>query len=216
MLEQIFGSRTRTKLLKIFFLNPDKPFFIRELTRRIDTQINSVRRELQNLVECGIISETLQGADKKGESYDSSKARDAQHKKGSTHDSSAQLKKYFIVNQNFILYEQLKEVFVKSPLLVQDVFLREAKTMGTIEYAIMTGYFLQVENTPVDLFLVGDIQKGKLLKFIQSIEKEFEREVKYTTMTHDEFEYRKSLGDRFLFTILEGKKIVLIDSLDVK
>ena len=36
-------------------LNPEQIYFIRELTRVIDTQINSVRRELDNLEHCGLI-----------------------------------------------------------------------------------------------------------------------------------------------------------------
>ena len=55
MLEQLFGSKTRTKLMKLFLLNPEQIYFIRELTRVIDTQINSVRRELDNLEHCGLI-----------------------------------------------------------------------------------------------------------------------------------------------------------------
>lgn len=214
MLEQIFGSRTRTKLLKIFFMNPETAFFIRELTRRIDTQINSVRRELQNLIECGIIQEVINDVDKKNFSGELDHTHESNKK--SSKDSSAQLKKYFIVNQDFVLHNEFKEVFHKSPLLIRDIFMREHKNIGVIDFAIMTGYFLNVDTSPVDLFIVGEVQKAKLLKFIQSIEKEFEQEVKYTTMTHDEFVYRKSLGDRFLFTILESKKIVLIDTLEKK
>ena len=58
MLEQLFGSRTRTKLLRLFLMHPERAFYIRELTRLIDTQINSVRRELQNLQSGGVIRES--------------------------------------------------------------------------------------------------------------------------------------------------------------
>ena len=49
--EQLFGSRTRARLLTLFLENADRAFYVRELTRRIDTQLNSVRRELKNLVD---------------------------------------------------------------------------------------------------------------------------------------------------------------------
>ena len=56
MIEQLFGSKTRVKLLYLFFGNPNRPFYVREITRKVDEQINSVRRELSNLLSIGIIS----------------------------------------------------------------------------------------------------------------------------------------------------------------
>ena len=53
--EKLFGSKTRAKLLRLFFENPEKSFYVREMTRVIDEQINSVRRELLNLESIGII-----------------------------------------------------------------------------------------------------------------------------------------------------------------
>ena len=56
MIEQLFGSKTRVKLLQLFYSNPNRSFFVREITRKIDEQINSVRRELSNLQSVGIIT----------------------------------------------------------------------------------------------------------------------------------------------------------------
>ncbi len=56
MVEQLFGSKTRVKLLQLFYGNPNRSFYVREITRKIDEQINSVRRELSNLLSIGIIT----------------------------------------------------------------------------------------------------------------------------------------------------------------
>ena len=55
MIDALFGSKTRVKLLHLFLNNPGKSFYVREITRIIDEQINSVRRELSNMLEIGII-----------------------------------------------------------------------------------------------------------------------------------------------------------------
>src|SRR5205085_11419157 len=55
MIEQLFGSKTRVKLLQLFYSNPNRSFYVREITRKIDEQINSVRRELANLLSMGLI-----------------------------------------------------------------------------------------------------------------------------------------------------------------
>src|SRR5207244_10299527 len=60
MIEQLFGSKTRVKLLQLFFSNPNRSFYVREITRKIDEQINSVRRELANLLSIGIINSDSQ------------------------------------------------------------------------------------------------------------------------------------------------------------
>src|SRR3990167_9594304 len=56
MIEQLFGSKTRVKLLRLFYANPNRSFYVREITRKIEEQINSVRRELSNLLSIGIIT----------------------------------------------------------------------------------------------------------------------------------------------------------------
>src|ERR1700675_90966 len=56
MIEQLFGSKTRVKLLQLFYANPNRSFYVREITRKIDEQINSVRRELSNMLSIGIIT----------------------------------------------------------------------------------------------------------------------------------------------------------------
>ena len=58
MLEYLFGSKTRVKMLKTFFAHQNKSFYVRELSRLLNSQINAVRRELELLVKAGIIKET--------------------------------------------------------------------------------------------------------------------------------------------------------------
>jgi len=210
MLEQLFGSKTRTKLLRIFLLNPENTYFIRELTRKIDTQINSVRRELQNLVTCGIIMTIDQPSSKKNaKQKEEVSEKDAKGKKSIEKLS----KKYFQIRKDFLLYNELRLLFTKSPLLLRNEFLREVPNLGSIDYAIMTGFFVSRDDIPVDILIVGTVEKNRLHKLIQHFEQQIEREINFSTMTTEEFTYRKSLTDRFLFSILEGKKIVVIDKL---
>ena len=57
MIDSLFGSKTRVKLLYLFLNNLEKSFYVREITRMIDEQINSVRRELANMVSVGIVKQ---------------------------------------------------------------------------------------------------------------------------------------------------------------
>ncbi|MDP2630407.1 MAG: hypothetical protein Q8P56_03285 [Candidatus Uhrbacteria bacterium] len=211
MLEQLFGSRTRTKLLRLFLMHPETSFFIRELTRLIDTQINSVRRELQNLLESGIIKEIVSAPEAGSEvAEQKTSARKIVKKKT---NSEKQPKKFFQVDRDFLLYHELRALFNKSPRLLQQVLERELSELGTVNYAVLTGFFVDRDDSPIDLLIVGTVLRSRLAKLIHGFEKEIEHEINYTTMTTDEFLYRRSVIDRFLFTILEGKKVVLVDTL---
>ena len=91
MVEQLFGSKTRVKLLKLFMSNPNRSFYVREITRKIDEQINSVRRELSNLLSIGIIKS----------------------------DSSGH-KLYYEVDQDYEFYPALSNMFGGRQLAVKD------------------------------------------------------------------------------------------------
>lgn len=183
LLESIFSSKTRTKLLTLFLLNPEQEFYVRELTRRLNERINSIRRELLNLTKMGLLSSRLR--DKR---------------------------KYYSVNKNFIIFKELKALISKANTAPQRKLAKSLEGLGRIRYACLSGFFTQSPSR-VDLLLVGEAHRKKLEKFIKKLEKEQGREINYTVMNTNEFNYRKNLEDRFLKTILENEHVVLINKL---
>ena len=192
MVEQLFGSKTRVKLLSLFFNNPGRPFYVREITRKIEEQINSVRRELANLLSIGLIS---------------------------SEGSNNRL--YYEVNPKYEYYEQLRSIFTSVPTKSPDPVMKETReedqiikrlrSTGSITFAFLTGSFTHDTRTAVDIFVVGDVNKARLAKVVGDMEKDMGRELNYSSLTPDEYDYRMSLNDRFITTILEAKKIVVID-----
>ena len=192
MLEQLFGSKTRTKLLIFFLINNNKSYYIRELTRILDSQINSIRREIENLENFGILSET-----KKDHAQKDKKMR--------------QQRKYFRVNTNFILYNELKSLILKSQLMSRENLIKKIIKNGNISYLALTGFFVGSDDSPTDILIVGNINKKIAGKIISKLEKELNRNINYTIISKTEFFYRKDITDKFLYNILEGKKIVVVD-----
>ncbi len=193
MFEQLFGSKTRVKLLSLFLNNPGRPYFVREITRKIDEQINSVRRELSNLLSVGIVKST-----------------------------SANNKLYYEVDTTYEYYEPLRKIFttvqvsdkkVASDIKEEDTIALKLKTAGQIELAWLTGSFVRDDIVGVDIVVVGDVNKAKLAKVIADIESDEGRELNYTSMTTDDYNYRVSLNDRFLGSVLAAKRITLVDNL---
>ncbi len=195
MLENIFGSRTRVKLLKLFLAHPGDYFYVRELVRKIDEKINSVRRELSNLEEIGLIkAEDKVRLDVK---------KDKKEKR-----------KYYTVNTDFVLYKEFKNLILKSRLLLEKSLAKEISRLGKVKFLVLSGIFVDDKEAKTDFLLVGNIDRRKLDALIKKLEKNFEQEIRYTVMSTQEFNYRNQVTDKFLFEVLEGRKIVVIDKID--
>lgn len=186
MYDTLFGSKTRVKLLSLFLANPGHAFFVRELTRKIDEQINSVRRELLNLKAIGLVT--------------------VQEKKG---------KSYYEVNTHFEYYSELKKIFSSSDkdLNEEDKLASALRRSGNVQYAALMGSFVGDQTGQVDLFIVGEIDKRKLKPALSELEKEIGREANYCIMSEQEYEDRSMLFDRFLTEIMAGPKKVVVDNL---
>lgn len=191
MIDALFGSKTRVKLLHLFLNNPGKSFYVREITRLIEEQINSVRRELSNMLNVGIIK---------------------------SEDSDNKL--YYEVDQRYEYYVPLRAIFADTKDEDVDMTKATPSTLdwqgkldelGGIKIAIISGIFVQDSVSDVDLLLVGKTTQGKLKAFVKTLEKKEGRELNYTILPYDEFYYRLSIRDRFIMEILSSRHVILRD-----
>lgn len=192
MIDALFGSKTRVKLLHLFLNNPGTSFYVREITRLVDEQINSVRRELSNMLTIGII----------------------------TSDTSDN-KLYYEVNQRYEHYLSLRAIFsddknaaVSSHTSTQSLsdWQPMIKDLPGVRVAIAAGVLVQDSSSKVDLLIVGNVAPARLKKTIASIEKNEGREISFTQMQYDEFYYRLSVRDKFITEILNSNHYVLVDT----
>lgn len=207
MIEQLFGSKTRVKLLQLFYSNPNRSFYVREITRKIDEQINSVRRELANLLNVGIIV-----------------------------SDNTNNRLYYEVNQEYEFYDPLRAIFgngtyvaikpeattattadVKAPAPVRPKKVtitpeeEKLKALGNLELVLYTGQFTRDEASGIDILIVGDVNQNALQKYVTELETQENKEIRYTVMPPAEFKYRRQIKDRFITTVLDSKKQVLVD-----
>jgi len=201
MLEQLFGSKTRVRLLRLLLNNPGQPFYLREITRRIKVQLNSVRREMINLEKVGLVqSVKMMPADEEA-------------KKSKKKKKPKKYKKYYLINTDSVIYPELKAMFLKGQLLLEKSLIKEIEKIAQIKYLVLTGSFVGLEGLATDLLLVGKVNKKNISRIIKKFEKELNRQINYTVMSWQEFKYRQDITDKFLYDILEGKKIVVVDKL---
>lgn len=179
--------------MELFYSNPNRSFYVREITRKIDEQINSVRRELANLLNIGIIV-----------------------------SENTNNRLYYEVNQKFTYYSPLSEIFgagagdgVASPKTKSTTsgasYDDDLKQLGNVELALFTGQFTRDDSSGVDFLIVGNLNEHQVHKYVAELEVKEGKDIRYTTLSPDEFEYRKKINDRFITTVLLSKKQVLID-----
>ena len=185
--EKLFGSKTRAKLLQLFFTSPTKSFYIREMTRVIDEQINSVRRELSNLESIGII---------KNESFDN--------------------KVYYSANSKHPFYRPMIEIFSKKIDSTREHDVKESTwdeyTRPVQKYLaglIVTNRLPGQDG--LDLLIIGNDRTKKLTRWAEVIEKKQGKTINYAIMSPEDFTYRKSVHDRFIEDVLEMEIIEIID-----
>lgn len=185
--EKLFGSKTRAKLLNLLFDNTDKSFYVREITRVIGEQINSVRRELLNLESVGVV---------KNETFDN--------------------KVYYSANMKHPYAHALNEIFTKkvSSSKVSDVKESSWEEYVKPVKKYLAGMLL-TNRLPgqegVDLLIVGDDKTKKLTHWAELIEKKMGKPLNYVIFSIEDFLYRKSVRDRFVLDILEMDVSELID-----
>lgn len=179
-LEKLFGSKTRAKLLNLFFENSGKSYYVREITRVIDEQINSVRRELINLGSIGII---------KSETFDN--------------------KVYYSANMKHPYAHALVALFTTRTIDVKDKdvvqrhpFAELSKPVKNYLYGLIVTNRMPGQDG-VDMVIIGDDRTKKLSHWAEVVEKKVGKPLNYVILSPDDYTYRKSVRDRFLIDVME-------------
>ncbi len=184
MLEDIIISRVRVKILTLFFSHPGTIFHVRDIVRKVDEEINAVRRELFHMEKAGMVSKEQRAN-----------------------------RLFYTFRKEYPLYFELLELVGKTSGLGWDIIKQKAK-LGKIKFAMLSGRFLRGlpkrSSTDVDLLLVGTVVLPELSQLVKAEEVRRGRELNYTAMTEEEFAFRKSRRDPFVFSVLTGSRVMLI------
>lgn len=198
MLEQLFGSKTRVDMLRLFFRNPSDAYFVREITRSLDTQINAVRRELQILIDAKILIEV---DDPKGVNLEK---------------PGAKLRKYYRVNIESPLFQELQDLILKEQVLEEQVLVQEIiDAGGDVSFLLITGRFTNAKDAPADMLIVGNVKVRTVEKLIKEYEEKYDIPIGFTIFSQEEFFERRHMMDKFVYSMLDAKHIKVVNQLNV-
>lgn len=182
-LKDFMMSRVRVRLIELFYSTPKEMFYVREITRAVEEEINAVRRELERMVSYGIVKKEQRGN-----------------------------RLYYQLNPQYYYYQELLALVSKSTGFGKKLNKMRTK-LGKVEFVMFTGKFakhLPRAHDDVDVLVVGEVVLPDLQILIAEEEKRRGREINFTVFTTDEFEFRKQRRDPFVTELLSSSRIMVI------
>jgi hypothetical protein len=120
----------------------------------------------------------------------------------------------WLIDKNFIIFPELRALIAKAQLLSSQKFIEGLSRISQPKLLALTGFFTGDEMVKTDILVVGKIKRRPFLKLLHDLEKDLGQEINYTIIEETEFVYRREVMDIFLYNILHGKTIFLINELD--
>ncbi|CAN5241229.1 hypothetical protein BH09PAT2_BH09PAT2_06810 [soil metagenome] len=182
-LEHIIPSKVRRKILQLFFQNPDNTYFLREVVRQVNEEVNAVKRELDILFDAKVLSRERRTN-----------------------------KVFYSLNKNFLLYDEFLRIFTKTSILSQQI-IKNISKLGKVKYISISTKFSKktaIKDDEIYVLFVGIIVVPEVETIINDARKEFGWDINYTVMPDEELKFRKKNNDPFIWKFLKQPKIMLV------
>jgi predicted nucleotidyltransferase len=183
MMKDFIISKVRVKLFKTFLSQPKEMFYVRQLVRATDEEINAVRRELARMEKAGMVKKESRGN-----------------------------RLYYWFNRHYLYFGDLLSMVNKS-VGIGGQIIKKKNRLGRVKFVVLSGRFargLPTLEGGVDLLVVGEISMPELSKLVREEEKRLEREINYSVMSREEFGFRKRRRDPFLLSILGSSRLMIV------
>ena len=180
---RITKSKLREELLVLYFTNPNKKYYLRELERILSFSVGNIRRELIKLGSTGLFL-----SENKGNLV------------------------YYYLNKSYPLFKELRSIIFKTsgaPKILHNVL----EKFDDIDRAFIYGHFTkgkEGKGSDIDLLIIGKVNEDRLFEEIDKLERKLQREINYAIYGKEDFNKKKKERNSFILDILKEKKIFLI------
>jgi hypothetical protein len=182
-LEELFGSKERWRLIKLFVLNDDVRYTAREVVNRNKMDGRKVSGIIRQFVKAGFLKE-----------------------------ETIKKKKYYKIDKKFPFFDGLKQLVIRSNVYPQCASLGKIGRLGNVRLGLVSGVFSDNKAAKADLLIVGDhISNAKMNHLLNDLEIELGREINYSLMDLNEFKYRVDMFDKFILEFFEGPHEILVN-----
>jgi hypothetical protein len=243
ILEKIFGSAAKVKIMRLFLFNPNKPYDLEQVSNRARISPQAARHEIKTLAGIQLLKQKdpnykggngskngkgKNGAGKKngGKGGKNGKNGGKNGKNGKAEDfERGKIKKIEIVKKrvqgwtlddNFPYLEALQSFLIHVSPLQDQIIARKFNRLGKVKLLIVAGVFIQEKDSRVDVLIVGDnLRRGAIDTTIKEIEAELGRDLTYSVFETKDFQYRLGIYDKLIRDIIDYPHKKLINKLDL-
>lgn len=188
-LEVLFSSKARPRILKLFFQNEKGSFTSKEVAKKCQISQESAQKELKKLSKIKLLQKSKNKTSKGG-------------------------KYSYSLNPKFSSLAELRALVLAMPVFSLKELTNLFKKNSGLQLVVIAGVFLKENRSPVDILLVGKKPKrSKISKLIKKIESQMGKEIRWSLMTTEEFNYRLGINDRFLKDIFDYSHKKIIDKI---
>lgn len=201
LLAKLLGGQERVKIMRFFLHDDENGFSLHDISEKTKSKSAIVRKELNALVSVGFLEK------KKGRSVVF----------GGKKDGTVKETTIFKLNKIFPHNQALKDLLFDFELLDKRELVNRFKIIGRLKLFVVSGVFIGSPKSRVDILIVGEaIKRPKAEKILDLLSAELGREVIYSIMDVEEYEYRYKMYDKFVRDILDSPHEKMIDKISVK
>ncbi len=201
ILEKLFGSSARVKLMRLFLMNPEDIFDRKEMLRRSKVSGDALGRELRLLKDIGLVKPRVVV-----------KMFPSKRKRG---DMEKRKVNGFGLDPRFPFLVPLRALVTEIALGKEDLSAR-FRNVGNVKLIVVAGVFIDEADSRVDILIVGDKLKRKNIEgVLRRLEAELGKELTYGILETPEFEYRFGIYDKFIRDILDYPHLVVLNKLNL-
>jgi hypothetical protein len=204
VLEKLFSSSARVKIIRLFLLNPETLFGLKEVSRRAKVNPHLLRREISLLKNIKFVAQKEEKIDEL-----------IKLKNGKIKNRKKKIQGLRL-NSLFPFLQPLKNLVVTAAPLDKEKLIKKLNAIGRMKLIILSGVFTQSEDSKVDLLLAGDsIRRSALERLLKRIEAETGKELTYAVFNTNEFLYRLGMYDRFVRDVLDYPHEKILNKLNI-
>ena len=177
----LFG-RTRGAVLSVLYGHVGEAFYLRQLARRTEIALGPVQREVRQLVDAGLVTRKIVGA-----------------------------QTLYSANQESPVFAEIKSLVTKTVGMHDVVRTVLDPLRKKINLAFVYGSVArsaETERSDVDLMVVGKVDFSAVVEKLADAQKILNREINPTVYSVKEF--RGKVRGNFLKTVLADKKLFII------
>ena len=180
-------TKGQQKVLALFFGQPDRSFYLREVVRLADMGIGVISRELGKLADAGLLVESKQGN-----------------------------QNHYQANKSSPIFNELRAIVKKTFGIKGLLKAAIAPLLPQLEQAFIYGSVAKGEEhagSDVDVMLVGnDLSYSEIMQLLDAVEEQLQRPINPTIFSPVEFAERLAEGQNFLSKVMELPRIDLLHS----